>query len=237
MIKPFVHRNLPRLLLQARESVMAHTRPGLREHGLSDQQWRVLRVLGEHGTVETGRVAREAFILGPSLTGVLARMERDGLIRRERDPQDQRRSVVEATARGLKLVEKLSRTIEAHYDWMEQSLGKQKTGAVVSAARRSHRTGAALMQFLPFGTVYGTLLNFRGELDLLGAQMHQPPYKAPPVAPVLYVKTANTWTAHGRPIALPARVPEVEVGATIGMIMGGPSPARSSRWASTTPTT
>ena len=122
----FVHRNLPRLLLQARESVMAHTRPSLREHGLSDQQWRVLRVLGEHGTVETGRVAREAFILGPSLTGVLARMERDGLVRRERDPEDQRRSVVEATARGLKLVEKLSRTIEEHYGWMEKSLGKQK---------------------------------------------------------------------------------------------------------------
>ena len=122
----FVHRNLPRLLLQARESVMAHTRPSLREHGLSDQQWRVLRVLGEHGTVETGRVAREAFILGPSLTGVLARMERDGLVRRARDPADQRRSVVEATPRGIKLVEKLSLTIEAHYGWMEKSLGKQK---------------------------------------------------------------------------------------------------------------
>ncbi|WP_048438041.1 homoprotocatechuate degradation operon regulator HpaR [Caenimonas sp. SL110] len=126
MTTPFVHRNLPRLLLQARESVMAHTRPSLREHGLSDQQWRVLRVLGEHGTVETGRVAREAFILGPSLTGVLARMERDGLVQRERDPADQRRTVVEATPRGLKLVEKLSRTVEAHYEWMEQSLGKRK---------------------------------------------------------------------------------------------------------------
>jgi homoprotocatechuate degradation regulator HpaR len=123
---PFVHRNLPRLLLQARESVMAHTRPSLREHGLSDQQWRVLRVLGEHGTVETGRVAREAFILGPSLTGVLARMERDGLVRRERDPGDQRRSVVEATPKGLKLVQRLSRTIEEHYGWMEKSIGKQK---------------------------------------------------------------------------------------------------------------
>ena|SRR5215208_2426331 len=122
----FTHRNLPRLLLQARESVMAHTRPSLRVHGLSDQQWRVLRVLGEHGTVETGRVAREAYILGPSLTGVLARMERDGLIRRERDPADQRRTVVEATAKGLKLVEKLSHTIERHYEWMEKSLGKQK---------------------------------------------------------------------------------------------------------------
>jgi homoprotocatechuate degradation regulator HpaR len=86
----------------------------------------VLRVLGEHGTVETGRVAREAFILGPSLTGVLARMERDGLIQRERDPLDQRRSVVQATLKGLQLVRQLSRTIEEHYGWMEQSLGKRK---------------------------------------------------------------------------------------------------------------
>jgi homoprotocatechuate degradation regulator HpaR len=126
MSTPFVHRNLPRLLLQAREAVMVHTRPSLREHGLSDQQWRVLRVLGEHGTVETGKVAREAFILGPSLTGVLARMERDGLIRRARDPADQRRTVVEATAKGRKLVAQLSSAIEAHYSWMEESLGKQK---------------------------------------------------------------------------------------------------------------
>jgi homoprotocatechuate degradation regulator HpaR len=126
MTTPFVHRNLPRLLLQARESVMAHTRPSLRVHGLSDQQWRVLRVLGEQGTMETGRIAREAYILGPSLTGVLMRMERDGLVRRARDPSDQRRTVVEATAKGLKLVEKLSHTIERHYGWMEKSLGKEK---------------------------------------------------------------------------------------------------------------
>ncbi|QRF57966.1 homoprotocatechuate degradation operon regulator HpaR [Variovorax sp.] len=128
MSTAFTHRNLPRLLLQAREAVMAHTRPSLRVHALSDQQWRVLRVLGEHGAVETGRVAREAFILGPSLTGVLARMERDDLITRSRDPADQRRTVVEATPRGMKLVTKLSSSIEAHYQWMEQSLGKDKLG-------------------------------------------------------------------------------------------------------------
>ena len=129
---PFVHRNLPRLLLQAREAVMAHTRPSLREHELSDQQWRVLRVLGEHAHeatgIETGRVAREAYLLGPSLTGVLARMERDGLIARERCPQDARRTVVRATDLGLQKVQALSQTIEAHYSWMEQQLGKPKLG-------------------------------------------------------------------------------------------------------------
>lgn len=129
--QPFAHRNLPRLLLQARESVMAHTRPGLREHGLSDQQWRVLRVLGEDhangGTgVETGHIAREAFIIGPSLSGVLSRMERDGLIARERDANDQRRTVVRATVQGLQSVHTLSHTIEAHYRWMELRLGKDK---------------------------------------------------------------------------------------------------------------
>ena len=127
---PFIHRNLPRLLLEAREAVMQHTRPSLREHGLSDQQWRVLRVLGEHAGdpagVETGRVAREALLLGPSLTGVLTRMERDGLIGRARCPLDARRSVVRATPAGLKLVATLSETIESHYQWMEAQLGKER---------------------------------------------------------------------------------------------------------------
>ena len=126
----FVHRNLPRLLLQAREAVMTHTRPSLREHGLSDQQWRVLRVLGENAHcaegVETGRVAREAFLLGPSLTGVLTRMARVGLIERRRCPQDARRTVVRATALGLSKVVQLSEAIEAHYAFMESELGKQK---------------------------------------------------------------------------------------------------------------
>jgi homoprotocatechuate degradation regulator HpaR len=106
---------------------MGHTRPSLRAHGLSDQQWRVLRVLGEHAHdsgVETGRVAKDAFLLGPSLTGVLTRMERDGLIERQRCPQDARRTVVRATAVGLAKVQALSRSIEAHYAWMEGQLGK-----------------------------------------------------------------------------------------------------------------
>jgi homoprotocatechuate degradation regulator HpaR len=130
----FAHRNLPRLLLEAREAVMLHTRPSLREHGLSDQQWRVLRVLGEHadepGGIETGRVANEAYLLGPSLTGVLARMERDGLIERQRCTQDARRTVVRATATGLAKVQALSQTIEAHYSWMAQHLGPSQLTAL-----------------------------------------------------------------------------------------------------------
>jgi 5-oxopent-3-ene-1,2,5-tricarboxylate decarboxylase/2-hydroxyhepta-2,4-diene-1,7-dioate isomerase len=76
------------------------------------------------------------------------------------------------------------------------------------------------MTYLPTGTVYGVLLNFRAEVEALAPRMHEPPYKAPPKAPILYVKTANTWSPHGGAIAVPARVPEVEVGATIAMVIG-----------------
>ena len=75
------------------------------------------------------------------------------------------------------------------------------------------------MSLVKRGTVYGTLLNFRGELDALGPKMNEAPYKTPPQAPVLYVKTANTWTENGGAIALPAHVMEVEVGATVAMVM------------------
>lgn len=75
------------------------------------------------------------------------------------------------------------------------------------------------MSLVKRGTVYGTLLNFRGELEALGDKVNQPPYKAPPKAPVLYIKPANTWTENGGAIALPAGVPEVEIGATVAMVM------------------
>jgi 5-oxopent-3-ene-1,2,5-tricarboxylate decarboxylase / 2-hydroxyhepta-2,4-diene-1,7-dioate isomerase len=75
------------------------------------------------------------------------------------------------------------------------------------------------MSLVRRGTVYGTLMNFRGELDALGDAMKQPPYKAPPQAPVLYVKPANTWTENGGSIAVPAGVQEVAVGATVAMVM------------------
>lgn len=74
--------------------------------------------------------------------------------------------------------------------------------------------------FQPSGTVYGTLLNFRAEFDSLAAQMPEAPYKGAPKAPVLYIKPANTWSSSGANIPAPARVPQVEIGATIGLIFG-----------------
>ena len=72
----------------------------------------------------------------------------------------------------------------------------------------------------PQGTVYGTLLNFRREWDLWSERMTQDPHKAPPKAPVLYVKTANTFCPSGQDLLLQDGVSEVDIGATLGLVIG-----------------
>ena len=74
--------------------------------------------------------------------------------------------------------------------------------------------------WLPQGTVYGTLLNFRREWDLWSARMTQDPHKAAPKAPVLYVKTANTFGPAGQDLLLQDGVSEVDIGATLGLVIG-----------------
>lgn len=72
------------------------------------------------------------------------------------------------------------------------------------------------------GTVYGTLLNFRSEVAAWAPKMNEAPYKAPPNKPVLYIKPANTWSNDGTTIPVPVRAPQVEIGATVAMVMKAP---------------
>lgn len=78
--------------------------------------------------------------------------------------------------------------------------------------------------WMPRGTVYGALLNFQREATLWTGRMSEAPYKAPPNAPVLYVKTANTFCSTGETVALPPGAQALAVGATIGLVMGEASP-------------
>jgi 5-oxopent-3-ene-1,2,5-tricarboxylate decarboxylase/2-hydroxyhepta-2,4-diene-1,7-dioate isomerase len=72
----------------------------------------------------------------------------------------------------------------------------------------------------PTGTVYGTLLNHRDALAALGDEVNAAPYKAPPKAPILYIKPRNTVVGHRVPVVVPNDVAELEIGATLGIVIG-----------------
>jgi homoprotocatechuate degradation regulator HpaR len=119
-------RSLPMSLLRARESVMRHFRPSLREHGLTEQQWRILRALAASGEIEVTELARVAYLLGPSLSRILRDLETRHLIERRLLKADLRRSIVSITAKGLKLIEAVAPSSEAIYAEITRRFGARK---------------------------------------------------------------------------------------------------------------
>lgn len=69
-------------------------------------------------------------------------------------------------------------------------------------------------------TVVGAFLNFKGAWAAMEPAMHREPHNKPPVHPVLYLKPANTWRGPGDAIVLPPDVEAIEVGATLGVVIG-----------------
>ncbi|WKB52457.1 homoprotocatechuate degradation operon regulator HpaR [Eleftheria terrae] len=130
------HRNLPHALLRAREAVMRYFRPNLKLAGVTEQQWRVIRTLSQHGEMEIGRIAEACSIPGPSLTGVLERMERDDWIKRFRISTDQRKVVVELTPKSRRLVDKMASRVDARYQEIESQLGPQVLGRLLELLDR-----------------------------------------------------------------------------------------------------
>jgi homoprotocatechuate degradation regulator HpaR len=119
------HRNLPLLLLQAREQVIARFRPMLNEHGITEQQWRIVRALLDTGPLEPREIGELCRISSPSLAGVLSRMEEIGYIKRKRFAHDQRRVRVSLTSLSRALAARMAPHIEATYRDIENVIGAQ----------------------------------------------------------------------------------------------------------------
>ena len=119
-------RSLPMSLLRAREAVMRQFRPSLRHHGLTEQQWRILRALTAVEAIEVTELARVAFLLGPSLSRILRDLEARELIERRTAEADLRRGMVSISAKGLKLIEAVAPTSEAIYATITRRYGARK---------------------------------------------------------------------------------------------------------------
>lgn len=119
-------RSLPIALLRARETVMAPIRDMLQDIHLTEQKWRILRVLHEMGEVEQSTISKEACLLLPSLTRILRTMEADGQITRRQDAQDKRRTQVQITDAGRQILEANLGTSTAIYTSIEDQMGREK---------------------------------------------------------------------------------------------------------------
>lgn len=121
-----MHDSLTIALLQAREAAMSYFRPIVKRHNLTEQQWRIVRILAESPSMDFHDLAYRACILRPSLTGILTRMERDGLVLRLKPINDQRKLYISLTKEGQALYNRAQTQIEEAYRQIEAQFTAEK---------------------------------------------------------------------------------------------------------------
>lgn len=128
MLPPY-RQSIAGTLLAAREAVMAPIRPKLRDANVTEQQWRVLRVLNDRGPIDPTSLADAALLFAPSVTRILKDLVDRRLVTRAADPNDRRRSIIALTVEGRTLIAETA----AHTRAMIQSYGER-----FGAARLDH---------------------------------------------------------------------------------------------------
>jgi|HubBroStandDraft_6_1064221.scaffolds.fasta_scaffold05115_7 homoprotocatechuate degradation regulator HpaR len=119
-------RSLPMLLMRAREAVMQRFRPHLRDHDVTEQQWRILRVLAEQKTADMLDLSVRCSIQPPSLSRTIPLLEERGLVLRSTDSGDQRRTLVSLTAQGRSLFRTMSAESARIYANLESDIGTKR---------------------------------------------------------------------------------------------------------------
>jgi homoprotocatechuate degradation regulator HpaR len=113
-------------LLRAREATMTRFRPLLASHGVTEQQWRVIRVLAESGPLDATQLAARCCILRPSMTLILRTLEGRKLVSRKRNANDARRLIIDATPKAIALIQEVAPQSNQIHQTLEREFGRER---------------------------------------------------------------------------------------------------------------
>lgn len=119
-------RSLPLALLSLRELLMERFRPLLAAHDVTEQQWRVLRVLNEAPDIDATELAAQASILAPSLSRILKALEARGFIEIGKDPDDRRRAIINLSRDGAAFIRAVAPQSAAIYAEITELIGTDR---------------------------------------------------------------------------------------------------------------
>ena len=129
-------RSLPMMLHRTLDAVMPRFRKIFNEFGLTEQQWRVLRVLWESEAETLNRLAALTRIPPPSLVGIVDRLQRDQLVIRQRSEADRRKVHVVLTSQGAALRDEIMPRVAASYLELKQGVDQETWNSVLAGLER-----------------------------------------------------------------------------------------------------
>lgn len=120
-VTQFSH-SLPMLLYAALDAVMPRFRRIFKEFGLTEQQWRILRVLWDIEEIGQTELAGLTLISAPSLVGILERLDKMDLIVRRRSASDRRVVYIATSQQGRELRDQIMPAVQQIYFELRDSI-------------------------------------------------------------------------------------------------------------------
>ena len=125
-------QSLPIALLRAREAVMAYFRPHHRKGGITEQQWRVIRVLYLDGETDATSLARRSYLLAPSLSRILKDLEAAGHVRRRPGQDDSRQSLLSLSPKGSATVTRAAPFLDGIHREIARRFGRDRVDELLT---------------------------------------------------------------------------------------------------------
>jgi homoprotocatechuate degradation regulator HpaR len=125
-------QSLPIALLRAREAVMSYFRPHHRKGGITEQQWRVIRVLFLDGETDATSLARRSYLLAPSLSRILKDLEADGYVRRRPGKDDSRQSLLSLSPKGAATVTRAAPFLDGIHGEIARRFGRDRVDELLA---------------------------------------------------------------------------------------------------------
>ncbi len=129
-------RSLPMMLYRTLDAVMPRFRSIFKEFGLTEQQWRVLRVLWQCKQLAFRELADLTLIPAPSLVGVVDRLSRSGMVARRRSAKDRRIVFVHATQKGQALESQVMPRVDKAYAELRRSVDAQTWNDLITGLEK-----------------------------------------------------------------------------------------------------
>jgi homoprotocatechuate degradation regulator HpaR len=133
-LPPF-EQSIAAIMLNAKEAIIAPMRPKLREHAITEPQWRVMRVINDRGATDATRLSDVALLHAPSVTRILKELEARKFVVREPDAEDARRTLVALTPQGRELVKLISRDVLRVWREYSERFGAQRLERLLDELR------------------------------------------------------------------------------------------------------
>ena len=123
---PAFSTSLPMQLYKALDAIMPEYRNLFYKYDLTEQQWRILRVLWTENNITVAQLSKITLLPAPSLVGILDRLVKKNLLIRNRSDKDRRQVQISLTTKGQELQQLVAPSVLAIHSRLKARVSNEE---------------------------------------------------------------------------------------------------------------